>query len=487
MDFLTAGDGWFARLWFERGLAGLYAVAFLSALRQFPALLGERGLLPVPEFLRHHRFREAPSLFHWRYGDGWFRVVAGTGLMLAVAMALGAFASSPLGVGTMVWLALYFLYLSIVNVGQAFYRFGWESMILEAGFFAAFLGPTWMEPSMLPSLILRWMLFRVEVGAGLIKLRVGGVWLDRTALYFHHETQPLPNPLSRGFHRLPRWMLRGGVGFSHAVQVAVPFGLFLPQPVAGIAAALIIVHQLLLIVAGNYAWLNWLTVVLAFVALPDGWLAAVTPAAPPAALAPRPLAWEIGLLGVTAGTVWLSIAPGRNLCSKRQRMNFCWNRWHLVNAYGAFGSVTQRRHEIVIEGTRAEVAGDAAAEWLAYEFKGKPGRPDRTPPLVAPYHLRLDWLMWFLPFSVRETPRGIVVMREERWFRALIDKLLEGDRAVSRLLRSDPFSDDPPNFVRARYFHYRFTTPSERRETGAVWKRTCLGDYLPPTRLRSRK
>jgi hypothetical protein len=30
---------------------------------------------------------------------------------------------------------------SIVNVGQTFYGFGWESMLVEAGFLAAFLGP----------------------------------------------------------------------------------------------------------------------------------------------------------------------------------------------------------------------------------------------------------------------------------------------------------------------------------------------------------
>ena len=40
----------------------------------------------------------------------------------------------------LVWLALWALYLSIVNVGQTFYSFGWESLLCEAGALAVLLG-----------------------------------------------------------------------------------------------------------------------------------------------------------------------------------------------------------------------------------------------------------------------------------------------------------------------------------------------------------
>ena len=133
-----------------------------------------------------------------------------------------------------VWLLLWVLYLSIVNVGQTFYAFGWESMLLEAGFFAAFMGPSGMEPSLVPVLALRWMLFRTELGAGLIKLRHDACWRQLTCLDYHYETQPLPNPLSAYFHRLPKAMHRFSVLFSHFVQLVVPFGLFAPQPVAAV-------------------------------------------------------------------------------------------------------------------------------------------------------------------------------------------------------------------------------------------------------------
>jgi len=485
IDFLSATDAWFARLFFERGVAFLYLVAFVSALNQFPALLGEKGLLPVPDFLQGRTFRELPSLFHWRYSDRLFKGVAWIGIVLSAVMLLGIVSAAPQGVSMLVWLILWFFYLSIVDVGQTFYSFGWESMLLEAGWFAAFLSPAWMAPSIIPLLILRWMLFRVEVGAGLIKLRAGGVWLDLTALDYHHETQPMPNPLSRYAHHFPRWILHGGVVFSHVVQAAVPFGLFLPQPFAGVAAALIISHQLLLIVFGNYAWLNALTIVLAFAALPGAWLSAVVPLAEPAVLAPRPLWWDVGLIALAGWTLYLSVPAAKNLCSKKQLMNYSFNAWHLVNAYGAFGSVNKIRYEIIIEGTRAEEPAADSAEWQAYEFKGKPGRLSRRPPMVAPYHLRLDWLMWFLPFSVFVTPRGISKSGYEPWFIRLMEQLLRGDRATIRLLKETPFPDEPPRYVRARFYRYRFTSRAERRESGNIWHRTLVDEYLPPLDLES--
>lgn len=478
MDLLSAEHYWLARWLFEKSLALLYFVAFLSAGNQFPALLGERGLLPAPEFLRRVRFREAPSLFHWHYSDRLLRLTTAGGMMLSLGVVAGLFERVPLAAHLGVWLSIWWLYLSIVNVGQRFYGFGWESMLCEAGFFAAFLGPSGVAPSWIPLVILSWMLFRVEIGAGLIKLRHDEAWRDLTALDYHHETQPLPNPLSWYFHRLPRVVLRGGVVFSHAVQVVAPFGLFAPQPVAGIAAGLIILHQLALIVAGNYSWLNWLTVVLALLAFSNAQLSVVAffPS-PPEVLAARPPWFELLLVLLAAGTAALSVRPLANLFSRRQLMNYCWNPWHLVCAYGAFGSMTRKRYEVVVEGTAD------GTSWREYGFRAKPGEPGRRPPQVAPYHLRLDWLMWFLPFSVTVSAGGLHVQAYERWLIRFVERLLEGDRAMLLLLRHNPFPDAPPRMIRARYYLYRFTDRARRRATGDWWSRELIGDFLPPVSL----
>jgi hypothetical protein len=154
-------------------------------------------------------------------------------------------------------------------------------------------------------------------------------------------------------------------------------------------------------------------------------------------------------------------------------MNFSFNPLHLVNTYGAFGSITRDRHEVVIEGTDDPLASPEAT-WREYEFKGKPGDPRRRPPQVAPYHLRLDWLMWFAAMS---TPLA------HPWLLVLVERLLEGDGPTLRLLRSNPFPDRPPAAVRATLYRYRFTTWRERRATGAWWAREPVGAYLPPVCL----
>ena len=64
-------------------------------------------------------------------------------------------------------------------------------------------------------------------------------------------------------------------------------------------------------------------------------------------------------------------------------------------------------------------------------------------------------------------------------------KLLEGDKNVLSLLRTNPFPDKPPRYVRALRFEYHFTTPEEHRQTGAWWKASPLGPYFPAVALDS--
>ena len=448
------------RLLFQRGLAAIYFIAFLSALNQFPALLGDRGLLPVRDFVARVRFRDAPSLFHWRYSDALLKTVAWIGMVLAAVTVAGGTEMLPLALSVAIWLVMWALYLSIINVGQTFYAFGWESMLCEAGFFAVFLGPRSVPPPVIVIVALRWMLFRTELGAGLIKLRHDQCWRDLTCLYYHYETQPLPNPLSRVFHRFPQPVHRLSVAFSHFVQVVAPFGLFAPQPIASIAAALAISQQLLLIVSGNYAWLNWLTVVLGIVGF--------------SRLGPIPHAtpWDWIVIALGVFTLALSIRPALNFFSPNQAMNYCWNRFHLVCAYGAFGSITKERYEVVIEGS------DDGSEWKEYELRAKPGDPARRPPQVSPYHLRLDWLMWFLPFSVHVIGNRVLVPGYELWFIRFMEKLLAGDAQMLSLIRVNPFPDQPPKYIRAGYYRYEYGTD-------VWWKRTRIGEYLPEVSLPS--
>ena len=470
-EWLNAPDYTIARLLIGRGLAAIYLIAFIVALRQFPALLGEKGLLPVPTFVRGLGFWQAPSLFLIRYSDGLLRAVAWTGIAISGSLLLGVGDMVPLPIAMAAWFVLWALYLSIVNVGQSFYSFGWESLLLEAGFLGIFLGNAEVVPQTLVILLFRWLAFRVEFGAGLIKLRGDPCWRNLTCLDYHHETQPMPNPLSWYAHHLPRRFHRFEVLGNHVAQLVVPFGLFLPQPLAAIAGAYMILTQLYLVVTGNYAWLNWVTIVVTIAALPDSIIGVVLPWANSPAAAP---AWFTGIV-VLVGTLVavLSYWPVRNLLGRRQMMNYSFNTLHLVNTYGAFGSVTRSRDEVVIEGTTDEDPG-ATSTWREYEFKGKPGEARRMPPQVAPYHLRLDWLMWFLPLSP---------IYGEAWFVRFLSRLLVNDPLVLGLIRRNPFPDRPPTVIRARLYRYRFSTWAERRTSGAWWVRELIGEYFPALRL----
>ncbi|MCH6163892.1 lipase maturation factor family protein [Streptomyces marispadix] len=470
MDWFAASDYWLSRLVLQRALAVVYLVAFLSAASQFRALIGTRGLTPVPRFVRRVPFRASPSLFQWRYSDRLFSCVSWGGAALSAAVAAGAADAVPLWASMAMWALLWLAYLSIVNVGQLWYSFGWESLLLEAGFLAIFLGNARTAPPVLVLWLLRWLAFRLEFGAGLIKWRGDRCWRELTCLDYHHETQPMPGPLSWFFHRLPKPLHRVEVAANHVAQLVVPFGLLLPQPVATYAAAVVIVTQLWLVLSGNFSWLNWLTIVIALAAVDSS---AFAGAPPP--VADPPLWYVVVVCAVTALVLVLSQWPVRNMISRGQQMNASFNSLHLVNTYGAFGSVTRVRHEIVVEGTDEEEPGEDTV-WREYEFRGKPGDVSRMPRQFAPYHLRLDWQMWFAALSPAYAAG---------WFEPFVARLLEGDRDTLRLLRHDPFPGEPPRHVRALLYRYRFTTRQERRETGDWWHRTLVREFMPPVRAAS--
>jgi hypothetical protein len=486
VDGFAAVDFGFAREVLQRGIAALFLVAFVSTLNQFRPLLGERGLLPAPVLLDWVQDKKArrrmlhPTLFlRIRYTDRRLAALCWIGIVLAALLVVGIPQWGPPWVPMLCFLALWLGYMSIVSIGQTFYSFGWEMLLLEAGFLAAFLGSNDQPPPTVVIVLFWWLLFRLEFGAGMIKIRGGREWRDLTALMYHHETQPMPGPLSRQAHLLPAWIHRVEVVGNHFAQLVVPFFLFapllsiwvpgpVPQIVGAVAAAIVIATQAWLVLTGNFAWLNWATIVIGFSAIGLPGIGAAATEAPP--WPGIPLYWFVITAAVTLLYAVLSWPALNNLFARRQLMNASFNRWQLANAYGAFGTVTKERIEIVVEGS----VDDDGLLWREYEFKGKPGDVRRLPRQFAPYHLRLDWLMWFLPLG-----RSL-----DDWFTVFLIRLLEADAPTLALLRIDPFEGERPRWVRAVSYRYRFATRAERRATGARWVRTRQRVVLGPIGLR---
>jgi hypothetical protein len=283
----------------------------------------------------------------------------------------------------------------------------------------------------------------------------------------------MPNPVSWFAHHVPDRFHRVEVVGNHVVELAIPFLYFAPQPYASVGGAATIAFQSWLLLTGNFSWLNALTVVQAIPTFSDGVLATALPVTAPTA-APTPLPLQVAALLLGIIVLGLSVRPARNLLSESQVMNTAFDPLNLVNTYGAFGSITRDRYQLVIEGTRA---GDPdETDWEEYEFKGQPVRTDERPPQWAPYHLRLDWQLWFAAMRPRPT-------RRQRWFFALLESLLENDDATLDLLRTAPFPDDGPEKVRVIRYRYRFTSPEERAETGRWWRRERVGTYVTPVSL----
>jgi hypothetical protein len=472
---------WLTRFVLLRLLGLVYLFAFLSLARQVLPLVGHDGLLPADRFLervaerqgsRWQGFLELPSCFWLGISDAALATLAWVGVALS-AVVLAGFANALL------LFVLWALYLSFVHIGQDWYGYGWEIQLLETGFLAVFLVPL-LDPRPFPRrapptiviVLLRWLIFRIMLGAGLIKLRGDACWRDLTCLDFHYETQPLPGPLSRAFHFQPAWMRRGGVLFNHFTELVAPWLVFTTRSLRRAAGALLLALQALLILSGNLSFLNWLTLVPVVACFDDGLLRRLLPrglvarAERAAAEARRSRAQELAAIVLAGVVLLLSIEPVLNLVSPHQVMNRSFGSLELVNTYGAFGSVGKERLTLVFEGT-ADDGRSASAAWREYEFVAQPVDVHRSPPQVAPYQPRLDWAVWFAAMSAPE---------RYPWTLHLVWKLLHGDRATLGLFAANPFPEAPPRFLRARLYRYRFLPPG----SDAVWSRELLGDWLRP-------
>jgi hypothetical protein len=130
--------------------------------------------------------------------------------------------------------------------------------------------------------------------------------------------------------------------------------------------------------------------------------------------------------------------------------------------------VGRHRDELILEGTPDEVITQETV-WIEYEWKCKPGDPQRRPCFVTPYHYRLDWLIWFAAMSNYE---------RHPWVVHLIWKLLHNDPGALSLLADNPFPEKPPRFVRIELYRYEFTDWGD--DSDAWWKRRRIREYLAP-------
>jgi hypothetical protein len=414
---------------------------------------------------------ELPTLFWFGCTDNGMLIFAWVGVALSLVILAG-YANAILM--TILWA----MYMSIVHIGQIWYGYGWEIQLLETGFLAIFLCPLLdgrpfpkSRPPILVIWLFRWLGFRIMVGAGLIKLRGDQCWRDLTCMFYHYETQPIPNPISRYLHFAPHWFHRIETLWNHFIELVVPWFSFGPRIARHIAGALLVLFQIFLIVSGNLSFLNYLTIIPFLACFDDTLLRHILPkalvrraerAAEQSELSRTNNAISVALAILIA---YLSVAPITNLISGHQLMNYSFSRLDLVNTYGAFGIVGRERDEIIFEGTDdAVISGET--KWKEYEFIAKPGDPNRRPAFIAPYQPRIDWQIWFA---------AMAMPTDYPWTFHFVWKLLHNDQDTLSLLANNPFPDKPPHFVRARLYRYHFAPPGEND----WWRRELIGEWMP--------
>lgn len=520
-----------AQSFFVRGLGLIYLIAVLSWWVQIDGLVGSNGVIPAANYMEAAKnhfsapsgeiYWKIPTFLLWNASDGALHALCGLGVLLSIAV-VGGYRQGPC------LLLLWLVYLSLVKTGGVFMSFQWDILLQEAGLlgilFAPWGGPLdvlkeggakvgkqlvreplrgWIRPRQIDPQASRWMvfliwflLFKLMFFSGILKVANDDTWRNGLALTYHYETQPIPHAVAWFAHHLPVWIQRLSSQIMLFIEIWLPFAIFLGRRLRFVAGIGILGLMVMIMATGNFTYFNLLTMLLCIPLFDDrqwpGFVKRWVQSEPQEKTGPdyviRTNFWAgrgiRGLAGVLILALSIQVCQRQLIFEARwlkepflpQFINAPLTRLSQVTApfdvtsgYGLFRVMTTKRPEIIIEGS------NDGETWQSYQFRWKPDdRLDRAPPLVAPHQPRMDWQMWFaaLGYQYQRSPRT-------QWFENLMVRTLQGQPEVLQLFAHNPFADQPPQYLRARIYHYNFTSQEEKAQTGNWWRREELGLYFP--------
>jgi hypothetical protein len=487
---------------FLRALGLIYFSAFFALVFQVRGLIGSRGILPTADYLRlasslgAMRFWYIPSLLWLNNSDRMLMTICWLGLFASLILVINIWPRAML-------FLCFVCFLSFVSAAQDFSGYQSDGMLLEAGFLSLFLAPPGIfpgwgakhPPARAAVFLLLWEWFRIYFESGVVKLESGDpTWRNLTAMYEYYQNGPLPTWIGWYLQHLPNWFHIATAGLTLVMELLLVWMAFLGRRWRIVCFFIVTIWQIGVIATANYAFLNYLVLVLAFLLMDDSFLRRVLPqryrtglnqtstgptdAEPPLieseeAKMPterHPLASiRPGLSAVVL--VWIFYATAVPLVQMLWRGAPLPIRpvailepFRIANAYGLFAVMTPHRYEIEFQGS------NDGEHWIAYPFRYKPQRLDERPRIYAPYQPRFDWNLWFA--SLGSWQQNPIVPRTE-------ELLLENDPDVLGLFAGNPFPDAPPHLVRAVLWQYWFSTMQEKRTSGVWWRRELIGPYAP--------
>jgi hypothetical protein len=489
-----------ARWLFLRALGAIFFSAFYSLLRQVRGLIGPDGLLPARDYLEAirqlqgaSRFWSAPTLLWLKSDSRSLLLLAWLGLIASILLILNFW---PRG---MIFVCLV-AYLSFISALQAFSSYQSDGMLLSAGFISLFFAPPgvwprWGErhpPSRASLFLLLVVWFTIYFESGVAKIAGGDPeWRNLSAMDDYYQNGPLPTWIAWYAQHLPHWFHVGTAGFTLALELILVWMALLPRRFRIVLFWMVTPLQIGIILTSNYAFLNYLVLVLGILLLDDKYLAALLPrrlreprlrredagsASAGQSAARRGWGaarsafsifrlWATAFLlswvfySIAAQLVWMMV-PGFPLpTSPVSELE----PFRIANQYGLFAVMTRGRYEIEFQGS------NDGKTWTPYPFRYKPQDPREAPGIFAPYQPRFDWNLWFASLDNWQRNR-FVVYAEER--------LLIGSPAVMELFAGNPFPNAPPQQLRSVVWQYWFSDRAEKNQ-GIWWRRELIGLYAP--------
>ncbi len=448
-----------------RALGLIFFSAFYSFAWQIHGLIGSGGILPASDFLAAvagstsflARLWEVPTLLWLNASDPALTTLVVAGLVASLALTLDLWPRAAVALCTV-------LFISCVSALQVFSSYQSDGMLMEAGFAAIFFAPRGARPglgaasppSVASRFLLQWEWFRIYFESGLMKLASGDpAWRHLTAMDHYYENGPLPTWLGWYAQQMPHWYHAVTAGFTLFAELLLVWCLFLPRRFRVTCFLVATFFQAGIILTANYAFLNYLVLVLGVLLLDDADLARVGLRVKRTLARPvrrwRVVAAAIVLSWVFYSTVitfFTSLAatplglPARAL-----------DPFRIAHAYGLFAVMTPARYEIEFQGTRD------GRTWVAYPFRYKPQDPRAAPGVYAPYQPRFEWNLWFA---------SLAPWRDSPWVVLAQMRLLENSPSVLRLFESNPFASAPPRAVRSVLWRYWFTDRAGRPAGGGI-------------------
>ena len=488
----AAPPGYLAARWlFLRALGLIFFSAFYSLAYQIRGLIGPNGILPAHDYLVQvarvlgsARFWYAPTVFWWSASDRFLLGVVVVGMVASLLLVLNL---CPRGMLLICLIA----FLSFIAAAQDFASYQSDGMLLEAGFISLFFAPPgWLPgwgsldpPSRASRYLLVWLMFRIYFESGIAKiLGHDPEWRDFTAMDQYYQNGPLPTWIAWYGHQLPHWFHAATAVLTLALELALIFAIFLPRRSRIVFFFVITVWQIGIILTSNYAFLNYIVLVLGFLLLDDQFLDRFLPQRlrPAAPSPPTSETAEAGtqnwrnqlrlwvqaifltwIFYATSALLIFMLFPAAPLPAGPVR---ALEPFRFANEFGLFAVMTRERYEIEFQGSRD------GQTWAPYPFRNKPQDVHAPPRIYAPYQPRFDWNLWFASLGTwRQYPWVVQVERH----------LLSGDPEVLGLFARDPFPGQPPEQVRVVLWQYWFTGPREKRDQGLWWRREQIGLYAP--------